>query len=97
MKQNRVNKYIRKLKPRRLRQQAAAIYWFYLRSTPPEGLRLTLLQVIMKPTSARNLKDRLWYKLIEKYGQDKVEELVNTLTDLADGKKRIKKTKTERN
>ena len=93
MKQTRVNKYIKTLKPKRLRQQAAGIYYFYLRNTPPEQLRLALLKSIMKPMKQVGTKDYLWEKLIEKYGQDKVEELINTLADLADGKKRMRKSK----
>lgn len=97
MKKSRINKYIKTLKPLILQQQAAAIYWFYLRSSPPEAIRLTLLRLIMKPVSAKNIKKYLWYKLIEKQGEDNVKTLVNTLADLADGKKRIIKQKTERN
>jgi hypothetical protein len=91
MRKSRIYKYIKTLKPKRTQQQALAIYWFYLRSSPPEAIRLTLLGLIMKPVSAKNIKDYLWYKLIEKQGEDNVKMLVNTLADLADGKKRIRR------
>ena len=93
MKKSRINKYIKTLKPKRLRQQAAGIYYFYLRNTPPEQLRLALLKAITKPMKQLGTKDYLWEKLIEEYGQDKVEEVVNTLADLNNGKKRIRRKK----